>query len=93
LRPSHICLAGNDLGQKMTFTFDTLAYAKALRAANVENTQAEAMADALKGALTRGSSELATKADLAELKAELLKWMFGQAIAIVGLTVALMKLL
>jgi len=33
-------------------------------------------------------SNLATKADLAELKAEILKWMMGQTAVIIGAAVA-----
>jgi hypothetical protein len=39
------------------------------------------------------TSDLATKADLAELKAELFRFMLLQAIGIIGLTVTLVKLL
>ena len=46
------------------------------------------MVEALNEELGQG---ITTKADLAELKAELLKWMFAQTFVIVGLTVALTK--
>lgn len=78
-------------------TFDTLAYVKTLREAGVEEKQAEAQATALAAVLKSGSGELATKQDLAaalaELKADLLKWIIGLFIAQVGLFAALAKLL
>ena len=45
-------------------TFDTLAYAKRLKAVGFSEPQAEAMSDAFKEAQQASSSELATKADL-----------------------------
>ncbi len=36
------------------------------------------------------ATALATKTDLAELKADLIKWMFGRFIAMVGLLVAIL---
>ena len=39
------------------------------------------------------TGHLSTKADLVELKAELIKFMFVQSLTIVGLTVALLKFL
>ncbi len=46
-----------------TTVFDTLAYAKRLKAAGVPETQAEAQAEALAAAIT---NELVTKHDLNE---------------------------
>ena len=60
--------------------FDTLAYARKLKAAGVDGAQAEAHAEAMRDALTQG---LATKGDIRELKAELkadiiaIKWVLG----------------
>jgi len=87
-----------------TTTFDTLAYAKRLREAGVPEPQAEAQAGALADALRQNAGELATKQDvqelrldirreMAELKADLLKWVIGLFIAQVGLFAALVKLL
>ena len=81
--------------------FDTLAYARRLKAAGVDEAQAEAHAEAVRDAVTEG---VATKADLAELKAELkaavaelkadmLKVAIGIVFANAGLTFALLKLL
>jgi hypothetical protein len=50
-----------------TVTFDTLKYAEALKTAGVPDAQAEALAEALR----QGGQDLPTKADIAELKAEL----------------------
>jgi hypothetical protein len=47
-------------------TFDTLKYAEALKTAGVPEAQAEA--EALAEALRQGGQELATKADIAELR-------------------------
>ncbi len=51
-----------------TATFDTLHAAKALTAAGFEAAQAEAITDTIRDAFTES---VATKADMAELKAEL----------------------
>ncbi len=51
-----------------TATFDTLHAAKALTAAGFEAAQAEAITDTIRDAFTES---VATKADIAELKAEL----------------------
>ena len=87
---------------------DTLKFVRRLTDAGMERPMAEAIADGLAEADT---SELATKADLAALKAELkadinavrfeaaenksemFRFMMLQAVAIVGLTVTLIKLL
>jgi hypothetical protein len=47
-------------------TFDTLKYAEALKTAGVPEAQAEA--EALTEALRQGGQELATKAEIAELR-------------------------
>lgn len=69
---------------------DTLAYAKKLRAAGVPEQQAEAFAEALKDA---AADSLATKADLLAMETRLMRFLYVQAIAIVGFVVALIKLL
>jgi hypothetical protein len=75
-----------------TVTFDTLKFANRLKDAGVSSVQAEAEASAIAEALT--TSDLSTKSDLTELKYDLLKWMFGIALAQVGLLVGiLVKLL
>ena len=78
----------------MTATgFDTLAYARRLKAAGVDEAQAEAHAEAVRDAITEG---VATRADLkaavADLKADMLKVAIGIVFANAGLTFALLKL-
>lgn len=51
-----------------TMGFDTLAYARRLKEAGVSDEQAEAHAEAIRDAVTRG---VATKSDIAELRAEM----------------------
>ena len=89
--------------------FDTLTYARRLKAAGVDEAQAEAQAEAhaeaVRDAVTEG---VATKADLevvhaslearidsktADLKADMLKVAIGIVFANAGLTFALLKLL
>ena len=80
---------------------DTLKFVRKLTEAGVERPVAEAIVEGLAEADT---SDLATKADLAELKsatkahlaelkAEIFRFMLLQAVGIIGLTVALIKLL
>lgn len=76
---------------------DTLKFAKRLTEAGLDQRAAEAIVEGLAEADT---SELATKsdvsalrADLAEQKAEIFSRLWVMAIGIVGLTVALMKIL
>lgn len=75
--------------------FDTLATARKLKAAGIEDAQAEAHAEAIATAVTGGA--LATRADLAGLETRLTVRFYGIAAGIVaantGLTVALLKLL
>ena len=66
---------------------------EALRAAGVEEGAAKAAAKAVLAADAR--TDLATKADLAELKADLIKWNVGTLVAltaIYGGLVAMLKL-
>ena len=64
-----------------TVTFDAFSAARALEAAGVEPRQAEAIASAIAAqAVTRADLEpLATKADLASVRAELgtIRWTVG----------------
>lgn len=91
-----------------TITFDTLAYVKTLREAGVEEKQAEAQAAALAAVLKSGVTDLATKQDmellraelkkdLAETKAELIRWVVGvgvlQTTLIVGILARLAKVI
>jgi predicted TIM-barrel enzyme len=54
-----------------TATFDTLKYAEALKTSGVPDVQAKAEAEALADALCQAGQDLSTKADIAELRAEL----------------------
>ena len=91
-----------------TATFDTRAPARALKEAGFEETQATAIVDALRQAMTEG---VATKADIATLRTELTanlselkadsvagrddldRALWISAAGIIGLTVALLKIL
>ena len=73
-----------------TLRIDTLKFVRKLTEAGMERPVAEAIVEGLAEADT---SDLATKADLAELKAEIFRFMLLQAVGIVGLTVTLIKLL
>ena len=63
-----------------TTTFDTLGASKDLQHAGMEAAQAEAVALAIKA----GQGDLATKADIRELKNDInwLKWVIGFHVAI-----------
>ena len=70
--------------------FDTHRFVKRLTESGFTEKQAETLADEHVALL---NSNLATKADLASVKADLLKWLIGALIAQGGLIVALVKLL
>ncbi len=71
-------------------TFDTLAYAKKLKAAGVSDEQAEVQAEALKDIV---NTELVTKRDLTEAKIEIIKWVAGMLVAQAAIVATLVKLL
>ena len=77
-----------------TLRINALKFVRRLTDAGMERPLAEAIVEGLSEADT---SELATKADLradlSELKADLTRLMMPQVVAIVGLGVALIKLL
>ena len=70
-------------------TFDTLSAARKLEAAGVERRQAEAHAEALREAVSADRDTLATKADLAELRADLYRALWIQAAALIGTQLAI----
>ena len=70
--------------------FDTHRFVKRLTESGFTEKQAETLADEHVALL---NSNLATKADLASVKADLLKWLIGALIAQGGPIVALVKLL
>ena len=68
-------------------TFDTLAATRNLESAGIERQHAEAIAGAMREAVTADRDELATKTDLASLRADIYRalWVQGAGIvAIVG---------
>jgi hypothetical protein len=76
-----------------TLRIDTLKFAKELTDAGLTQAQAEAI---VRGVSEADTSDLASKADiallrtdLAELKAELFRFLYLQAITVIGLTVGL----
>ena len=73
----------------MTATdFDALAAARDIEAAGLERAQAEAIAGAMRQAAAADRDELATKADLANLRADLYRALWIQTGSIVGAIVA-----
>lgn len=75
-----------------SITFDTLKYTKRLEEAGFSRPQAEAQAHAL------AAQELATKADIFQLRHEmaqmeirLIKWMAGMSAAIIGILFTLIR--
>ena len=89
-------------------TFDTHEMVKELKAAGFSDEQAEAVLRAVRDSRDRDVSQLAAKTDvreaefrlkaeIAETKAEIIKWMFGtigfQTLIILGAVIALARLL
>ncbi len=70
--------------------FDTHRFVKRLTGCGFTEQQAETLAEEH---VTLLNANLATKVNLAELRADLLKWMIGLLIAQGGLIIALVKLL
>ena len=82
-----------------TITFDTLKFTKTLEAAGFSTQQAEAVAEALKEAqsdqklVTQEYLDYRLKAELADLKTDLIKWMTGALMAQAVVIAMLVKLL
>ena len=83
----------------MISALDTHETVKRLTAAGFTDAQAEALTAAVKQALDIDLSNLATKSDIAdvrremaEMKAELVKWVVGVGFAQVATTLAVLKL-
>ena len=75
-----------------TVTFDTLKYSKTLRAAGIEESQADALAQAQQESLSEAlETQLATKNHVERIERELLviKWML--ALIVVTTTVPILK--
>ena len=69
---------------------DTLSFARRLKEAGADERLAEAIAE---GIGTVDMSEFATKTDLADLKSDVLRWMFSAMAVQTALIVTLVKLL
>ncbi len=67
----------------MTAAFDTHAAVKTLREAGADEAMAEAIVNTASAAAGADRDELATKADIADLKADMLKVAIGVAIGVV----------
>ena len=76
-----------------TRAFDSLSAARELEAAGIEAGQAAAIANQLRAVATPDLAELATKTDIAQLRAEFYRALWLQAGAIIAATVALVKLI
>ena len=84
------CRVSYDSTMSEAITFDTHRFVKRLTDNGFTEMQAETLADNYVALL---NANLATKAALAAIKADLLKWPIGALIAQGGLIVALVKLL
>lgn len=73
-------------------SFDTLAAAEALQAGGFTSEQAKALVEVQRKALAdfESNRELATKKDLLELKADLIRWVVGSSLALAAFLVAVM---
>lgn len=69
--------------------FDTLAAARALRDAGFEDRQAEAVAGVVRHAVDADRDKLATKADLATLRADIYRALWTQGAGLVAVMTAL----
>ena len=69
---------------------DTLSFARRLKEAGADERLAEAIAE---GIGPVDMSEFATKADLADLKSDVLRWMFSAMAVQTALIVTLVKLI
>ena len=80
----------------MAATFDTLRAAKRLKDLGFSEAQAEGVAEMLREAREVDLSQLVTKSDLraevSEVRADLIKWMFGIAAGQLGILIAVLKL-
>ena len=84
----------------MAAAFDTLTAARRMEHAGMKREQAEAVAEAVRSAAETGREELATKADLAALRADLVdrmqsgeRRMYAAVFGVGGLLFAALKLI
>lgn len=82
--------SGRDGGSVFWVTFDTLATARSLHEAGMDSAQAEAVADAIRVAV---SEDVATKADLAALELRLTWRILGGVGALLAVAVAIARLI
>ncbi|MEO5328775.1 MAG: CCDC90 family protein [Magnetococcus sp. THC-1_WYH] len=79
-----------------TIAFDTLEFTEQLKTSGVPDDQAKGHAKAMAYVLEQVEEtrlkELATKKDIAGLKAETIKWMFGVATGQAMFIIAILKL-
>jgi len=73
--------------------FDTHQMVKHLMAEGFKEKQAEALVETISKSREFDLYNLATKTDLHELKADMLKWMFGMQFTAMSLIIAAMKFL
>lgn len=73
--------------------FDTHAIARRLTDAGITPDHADAIVDAVRQAAEHDAVDVATRADLAALEARLYRFLLVQGAGIVGLTVAIIRLL
>ena len=66
-------------------TFDTLTATRNLESAGIERQHAEAIAGAMREAVTADRDELATKTDLASLRADIYRALWVQGAGIVAI--------
>lgn len=75
-----------------TITFDTHKFIKKLEASGVPSAQAEVLIEVFRE--SNESAELASKVDvklaIADLRADLIKWMIGLALAQMGLLIGIL---
>ena len=71
-------------------TFDTYKIVKRLTSEGITEKQATVIVDAIQEGREVDLSHLATKTDIAELKAEVVKWMFGGFLAVIGLSITIL---
>jgi hypothetical protein len=83
---------GHTGGTMTTVTFDTLKFVETLKSSGLPEEQAKALARAFSDA--HESAELATKNDLklamAELRADIIKWVVGLAFAQIALLIGIL---
>ena len=69
-------------------TFDTRQFVQRLKKAGMQSSEAEAIAEAVRDA--RRNADIATKRDIAETKAELVKWVVSVGVLQTALIGALL---